>query len=161
MRYVLEPDRTEVVIHATSSIHPIRTVAQGFGWFDTGPDDASEATGELTVDLRALRSGNPLIDREAERRLDVRRHPSVHGVLTGLVRPAGSGPGIGAGRLTLRGVTADVGGELTVVASPRELRLDGELAIDVGDFGIQPPSLLVVKVHPQIRVELHAVGSPA
>jgi hypothetical protein len=39
-----------------------------------------------------------------------------------------------------------------------ELTVAGSTTIDVTDFDVQPPSLLVVKVHQEVRVELQVVG---
>jgi polyisoprenoid-binding protein YceI len=146
-RYELDADRSRVEIHATSSVHPIDSSAAVTGWVEL--DGERVVGGEVEVDLTRIRSGNPLIDREAERRLGVRKHPTVTGRLTGS----------GRGDLTLRGVTREITGELQVATGDGEVTLDGTTEFDVTDFGIQPPSLLLIKVHATIRVELHAEGT--
>jgi polyisoprenoid-binding protein YceI len=146
-RYELDPERSRVDIHATSSVHPIDSSAAVTGWIELDGDQPVD--GEVTVDLTRIRSGNPLIDREAERRLAVRKHPTVTGRLTGS----------GRGDLTLRGVTGEITGDLHVTASGDEVSVEGSTEFDVTDFGIQPPSLLVIKVHATVRVELHAEGT--
>jgi polyisoprenoid-binding protein YceI len=146
-RYELDADRSRVEIHATSSVHPIDSSAAVTGWVEL--DGERVVGGEVEVDLTRIRSGNPLIDREAERRLGVRKHPTVTGQLTGS----------GRGDLTLRGVTREITGELQVATGDGEVTLDGTTEFDVTDFGIQPPSLLLIKVHATIRVELHAEGT--
>ena len=170
MRHELDPDRSTVTVHATSSLHPLTTDAPVTGWVELTVDDRGRIDGAAPVDglvevaLGAMRSGNPLIDREAERRLHIRRHPTVTGRLTSLVANPGPGddgpgPAAGTGTLDFHGVTRPLDGTLRVTPlADGELALEGSTELDVTDFDVQPPSLLVVKVHPQIRVTLAAVA---
>jgi hypothetical protein len=41
------------------------------------------------------------------------------------------------------------------------LTIDGELSVDIRDFGLKPPNLLIVKVEPVVRVRLHLVATKA
>jgi polyisoprenoid-binding protein YceI len=164
VRHLLDPDRSELAIHATSSVHPIDTSASVTGWIDVDVDDdgrldlSGSASGEVELDLRGMRSGNPLIDREAERRLQVGRHPTVTGRLLSLTA-GDDGAFEGAGELDFHGVTRPVAGTLRIGAdTDGELELTGSLELNVTDFGVKPPSLLVVRVHPEVRIELRAVA---
>jgi polyisoprenoid-binding protein YceI len=172
MRYELDPDRSTVSIEASSSIHPIHTSAAVTGWFEVSlaPDGTIDPSqpigGAVQLDISGMRSGNPLIDRESERRLDVRRHPTVDGELTRLEGTDDPRRFTAAGDLTFHGVTRSISGELVLDWSSSddeddghdELGLAGATTIDVTDFGVQPPSLLVVKVHKEVTIELHARG---
>ena len=172
MRRELDPARSTVTVHASSSVHPIRTDAPATGWIDVtldadgALDPSAPVSGRIEVTLGSMRSGNPLIDREAERRLHIRRHPTVTGRLTSLVPDPGSGgdggdpdAATGAGTLDFHGVTRPLEGTLRVTPlADGELALEGTTELDVTDFDVQPPSLLVVKVHPRIRVTLAAVA---
>lgn len=166
MRYDLDPEQSTLEIHASSSIHPIETRTGVTGWIDCTPgaegcpDPAHPISGQVTFSLGEMRSGNPLIDREAERRLDVRHHPTVTAVLTSLVPADEEGAWRGEGELTFHGVTRPVAGILRVENEGAGLRLEGTTEIDVTDFGVQPPSLLLVKVHKEVRVDLRAVAEP-
>ena len=97
MRHDLDPSRSSITIHASSSIHPITTEAPVAGWIDVSldargsVDPDAPVDGQVEFDLGGMRSGNPLIDREAERRLDIRRHPTVTGRLTALCPTADGG----------------------------------------------------------------------
>ena len=169
MRYELDPDASRLHVHASSSVHPIHTEARVTGWVelvlrdDGSVDPAGGVGGHVELDLTGMRSGNPLVDREAERRLDVSRHPTVRGELTALEPdPDDAGRLTGHGELTFHGITRRLDGWLQVqVDYTGELRLDGEAELDVTDFGVQPPSLLLVKVHRHIRVELRATARAA
>ena len=167
MRYDLDPDASRVVIHASSSVHPIETEAPLTGWVeltvgdDGTVDPSASVAAHVEVPLGGLRSGNPLIDREADRRLDTRRHPTVTGDLRTLAPADGDDQLAGIGDLTLKGVTAPIEGRLRVVATDDgAIALTGETTFEVTDFGVQPPSLLLVKVHATVRVTLDAVARP-
>jgi polyisoprenoid-binding protein YceI len=165
VRYQLDPDRSRLMVHATSSVHPIDTDAPITGWLDVALDDDggldadARVDGVVEVDLSTMRSGNPLIDREAERRLHIRRYPVVTATLTALT-PLDDGYA-GVGTLDFHGVTRPLAGVLHVsVDDVGTLTLTGSTELDVTEFGVQPPSLLLIKVHQQIRVELRAVANP-
>lgn len=203
-----------MTVHASSSIHPITTDAPVTGWVDVRVDAdgrlaaGAPVDGRVEVALGSMRAGNPLIDREAERRLHVRRYPTVVGRLTALSpaatpapddgdgdgddpggdggpddgsdhdgsendgqstkgggdpgEDAGDGRGAafaGEGTLDFHGVTRPLHGVLRLTeGADGALTLRGTAELDVTDFGVQPPSLLLVKVHPRIRVELSAVA---
>jgi polyisoprenoid-binding protein YceI len=165
MRYQLDPARSTVSIAATSSIHPIHTSAPVTGWFEVtrssdGTIDGTQPTGgAVQLDISGMRSGNPLIDRESERRLDIRRYPTVDGDLTRLEATSDPDRFTAAGELTFHGTTRTIDGELALHWSDDELEITGATTIDVTDFGVQPPSLLVVKVHKDVTIELHARGT--
>lgn len=172
MRYELDPDASRVVIHASSSVHPIETEAPLTGWVeltvgdDGTVDPSAPVAAHVEVPLGGLRSGNPLIDREADRRLDTRHHPIVTGELRTLDATADADADCdglaGVGDLTLKGVTAPIDGRLHVEpADDGAIALTGETTFEVTDFGVQPPSLLLVKVHATVRVTLDAVARPA
>ena len=177
---MLDDERSFLTIDATSSIHPIHTTTRVAGWVDLdaggrpvlAPDEPPPpggVIGQVAFDVTAMRSGNPLIDREAERRLRPTEYPTVLGELTALVgRHDGTvlaadtdGPAYvydGAGRLTFHGVTRDITGELSIAKTDDELRLTGTTRIDVTDFVVQPPSLLMVKVHKDVTITIDAVA---
>lgn len=163
VRFDLDGERSRVLIHATSSVHPIETAAPITGWLDVSlvedgsVDLTAPVAARVQVPLQGLRSGNPLIDREADRRLDTRRHPTVSGELRSL-EPGPAGGWRGRGDLTLHGITAPIEGTLRVDRRDDELGLTGSTTLLVTDFDVQPPSLLLVKVHPTVRVDLDAVA---
>ena len=166
VRHDLDPARSSVTVHASSSVHPITTEAPATGWLDVvldadgRVDPSGPVAGRIEVALGAMRSGNPLIDREAERRLHLRRDPTVTGTLTALVA---DGDGLsGTGTLDFHGVERPLEGSLELWRDDDgTLVLAGTTELDVTDFGVQPPSLLVVKVHARVRIELAAIAVPA
>lgn len=167
-RYQLDPDRSQVWIDGSSSIHPIRATATGVrGWVELmvaggGPGATPKAEGEVRIEVDRLRSGNPLVDAETRRRIDAGRHPEIIGTVTTSSRVD---PGRLAltGQITFRGETQPVDGELEVTVQDDELHLSGQQQLDVRRWGLQPPKLGLVRVHPDITVRFQAVGrlSPA
>lgn len=166
MRYALDPDRSVLEIHASSSLHPIVSSTVATGWIeltltaDGRLDPAGPLDGRVEVDLGTLRAGNPLLDREAERRLRVRRFPTATATLTALEAAEGPGAFTGTGELSLHGVTGLLTGTLHVEPVADGVLLEGTARLDVTDFDIQPPSLLLLKVRPDIRVDLRATAVP-
>ena len=164
MRYELDNDRSRLDIHASSSVHPIHTAAHVEGWIeatvraDGSVDTGKDISGAVQLDLGGMRSGNPLIDRESERRLDIDRYPTVQGELNALGPTERPDEYTAAGTLTFHGVTHDISGVLRVEQDGGGLSVVGETTIDITDFNVKPPSLLVLKVHKDVRVELHAVA---
>ncbi len=165
--YEIVPDRSRVSIAVQSGIHRVEvTTDQVVGWLDLDPvPDAQRAlgsampAGRLSVPVDALKSGNPLEDRELRRRIDVRRFPTIEAAL-GDMRKADDGDGYSVrGEVTCRGVTHTYEGEVTVERlDATTISLAGESTFDVRDFGLQPPRLLMFRVAPEVRVRLAVVA---
>ena len=152
-------------IHARSSTHPIDVEAAGVqGFVEAEPRPGGitiGAPGELSVDVSRLRSGSVLVDRETHRRLDLRRHPHITARLTRAAPTAAGDAFHCEGTITLLGVERPVLGELTVVRNgDGSLQLSGEQRFDVREWGLEPPRLLLLRVHPEVRVRLRALARP-
>ena len=169
-RYRIDPERSAVLIDASSSVHPIRTRTNGLeGFVELELDSAGhidvDATisGELSLDVERLKSGNPLEDRELRRRIEARRFPTIDGRITE-VHAAAAGDGDGRyrvrGDVTFRGVTNAHEDDVTfVLTDDGELKIDGRSTFDVRDFGMQPPKILMLRVHPEVTVAIDAVAT--
>ena len=164
-RYEFVPASSWLSIHARSPTHPIDVEAAGItGAVEAEPGETGALladSGELTADVSQLRSGSALVDRETQRRLDLRRHPHITARLT-RATPTASGDVFACeGVITLLGVERPAHGELTVsVTDDGSLHLDGEQQFDVREWGIEPPRLLLLRVHPRVRVRLRALARP-
>jgi polyisoprenoid-binding protein YceI len=170
VRFTIDPDRSKVWIRATSSLHPINAETAGLeGWFEA---DVLNGRGgrriDLTVTPRArlglpvakLSSGNPLYDREMRRRVDARRFPTITGELTAMKEISNGGRYLVGGDLTFRGVTQSYEDEMTLsMPDPHLLHLEGERVFDVRDFGMEPPRVLTLRVHPEVRVTVAIVAT--
>ena len=166
-RFRLIPDRSAVLIEVRSTVGPLSfgaigvtgtveaTVVDGAVWTD-GPASAT-----LEVDLTGLSSGNSLYDAELQRRIEARRYP------TATVELLECGPGdaesryLLKGRLTFHRVSRPVQGTIRISPGPEgRLVITGEQVFDIRDFAIPSPTVLMLRIFPDVRVHLHAEAEP-
>ena len=165
-RFELDPERSQVWIDGSSSIHPIRASATGVdGWIEvmltaTGVGATPKVAGEVRIEVERLKSGNPLVDAETRRRIDAGRYPEIVGTVTGSSRVDLQRLSL-SGDITFRGETKPVDGELEVTIDADELHLAGEQQFDVRTWGLQPPKIGLLRVHPEVTVRFEAVGRRA
>jgi hypothetical protein len=165
-RYEIASDESEVWIEATSSVHPIHSHTTGLrGWLDLtfgadGSLDTDRAVGaviEMPVDL--LSSGNPLETRELRRRIEARRYPTIEGRLDALEALDQADTYLARGVVTFRGQSCSQEGELRIAQqSPGGLAISGESTFDIRDFGMEPPRILMLRVHPIVTVRVAVVA---
>ena len=91
--------------------------------------------------------------------VDSKRFPRISADLRD-VRP-GPAPGryLATGDVTLSGRSRRYEGEFALAHSGDGLTIEGELNVDIREFGLKPPNLLIVKVEPIVRVRLHLVAA--
>jgi len=158
--------RSELSMEVESSIHPIRASTTKLkGYFEAelledGRLDLSIApAGRLEVYIESLESGNKLIDLEAQRRFDIRRFPSIIAEVVEIRTMDGDGHYQASGDLTFHGKTQRFENGLVVTQiDERTITMSGEITVDVRDFGIEPPRILVLKVYPIVKVRLKVVA---
>jgi polyisoprenoid-binding protein YceI len=166
IRYTLDSVRSCVWISGRSSLHPINTETRGItGWFaaahraDGSLDLEQPVSGELELAVERLTSGNQLYDRELRRRMDARRYPTIAGRVTTIV-PGGAHPDYEVtGEISFHGKTRTFSHGMQIVVREDGISLTGEDVFDIREFGMKPPSMLMVRVYPEIsvRIELHGV----
>jgi DNA-binding PadR family transcriptional regulator len=159
----LVPDRCAMLIEARSTVGPISFGTVGI----SGSIQAAVTgtvlrtdiapSGRLTIDVSGLSSGNKLYDAELLRRIDARRFPTVTVDLRECtVREPGNRYRL-AGEITFHGVTRPAEGTVNVEAlSTRRLKITGEQVFDIRDFSVSSPTMLMLRIYPDIRVRLHA-----
>jgi hypothetical protein len=165
-----DPAASKLEVHASSSLHGISSKADGVeGELDLtldasghGIDLARGVRGSLRFELARLSTGNPLEDVATERAIDRKRYPVVEGALASITAadpdPAGN-PGYDVtGELTFHGVGRELTGRLYVGVADggATVHLWGEQVLDVRAWGVKPPKLGLVRVHPDVRVRLEA-----
>jgi polyisoprenoid-binding protein YceI len=163
-RYTFDSVRSCVWVSGRSSLHPINTETRGItGWFEAAarPDGSLDleqpASGELELAVERLTSGNQLYDRELRRRMDARRYPTIAGRVTDIVSD-GSHPDYSVtGEISFHGQTRTFSHGMQIELREDGVSLTGEDVFDIREFGMRPPSMLMVRVYPEIsvRVELH------
>ncbi|HEV3362696.1 MAG TPA: YceI family protein [Acidimicrobiia bacterium] len=161
------PERSKVWIEATSSVHPIHGESEGLSGSITAEFDGDgldlSSTPAISVELpvERLKSGNRLEDAEMMRRIDARRYPTIRGVVRDMKSQSVDGQYVVTGELTFHGVTQTMEGEVRVSRpDDRTLVIEGEHTFDVRDFKVEPPKILMLKVHPEVkvRIRVEAVG---
>jgi polyisoprenoid-binding protein YceI len=164
--YRIVPDQSQVLIHAKSSLHPIRTRSVGLEGFlamdvlGGGRVDLDSSTSaKLSFPVDKLSSGNALEDRELKRRIDARRFPTIDGELGELRAGPILGRYFARGDLTFRGVTNTYEDEVTITElDDQTLKLEGEHTFDIRDFGMEPPKILMLRVQPDVDVRVEIVA---
>jgi polyisoprenoid-binding protein YceI len=164
-RFTIDPTRSRLVIKARSTLHPISFSAAVTGHIEatqvTGGFDLSAPTsGLIRVNLIDLRSGESRNDAELRHRLEISRHPTATATIRGVRFVAADRYHLD-GDLTLYGRDRPFVTEAVVTAEVDAIRASGAIEIDVRDFGISPPRLLVVRVHPEVRIELTLIATLA
>jgi DNA-binding PadR family transcriptional regulator len=160
--YQLLPDRSVVLIEVRSTVGPLSFGAIGItgsvraavvdGALATGPPPS----GRLEIDMSGLSSGNSLYDAELLRRIDARRFRTAAIELRSC-SPIGPGPRYRLeGELTFHGVTRPAQGTVNVEVLPDgRLAVTGEQVFDIRDFAVPSPTVLMLRIYPDVRVKLH------
>jgi polyisoprenoid-binding protein YceI len=164
--YRIVPERSTASIEARSNVHPIRSRTNGLEGFvdlEMGRDgtvDLSAATAaRLSLPVNRLSSGNGMEDREMQRRIDARRYPTIDGVLDRL-EPAGTDSTyLVSGDVTLRGVSCRHQDRMTIrLVDAHTIALAGKSRFDIREFGIEPPRILLLRVEPEVDVQVDIVA---
>jgi polyisoprenoid-binding protein YceI len=113
----------------------------------------------VELDAKLLKSGNALVDRELENRLEVRKYRRVVGEVRE-VKPLAGGTGYHIrGDLTLHGVTQSLEANVTLKAlDDKTIELEGGREIDMREFGLNPPKLFIFRVYPEVQIKVHIVA---
>jgi polyisoprenoid-binding protein YceI len=166
VRYTFDSMRSCIWVSGRSNLHPINTETRGItGWFEASSrndgslDLAQPVSGELQLEVSRLTSGNQLYDHELRRRMDARRYPIIEGRVTRLV-PDGSHPDyLVTGDITFHGKTRTFEHGMHIELGEEEVSLTGEYVFDIREFGMKPPSMLMIRVYPQIEVRVELRGT--
>lgn len=149
-----------VTIDAVSTMHPVHaTSTQLTGTIEVELDGsgavdlASPHAAHLVLPVESLSSGHGVQDREMRRRLDTKRHPTIT-VDVAEATPADGGRLRASARVTVRGQTEALDGEVSLSVDGDRLVVEGEKRVDMRTFGIDPPRLLILKVEPEVTVRV-------
>jgi DNA-binding PadR family transcriptional regulator/polyisoprenoid-binding protein YceI len=167
-RFALDPERSAVIIEARSTVGPISFGTIGiegslYAVLEDGVVSTEvPPTGWLTIDVSGLSSGNKLYDAELQRRIDARRFPAATVEVKHCSR---SIPGTRyqlRGELTFHGITREAEGTVTVEAlTDDRLVISGEQVFDIRDFEVPSPTMLMLRIFPDVRVRLQAEAGRA
>ena len=164
-RFVIQSDRSHLKVRARSSLHPIHGTGPLTGHVDAVVeagrfDPAAPTTGSVELQIADLRGEDEHFDEEMKRRLDAHRYPLVVGTITkALPSTNGDGRYHLVGDLSFHGQTRTVEGDVKVrFRGERYLQAEGTLQLDIRDFGIKPPKVFMLKVHPEIEVTVEVIA---
>lgn len=160
-------ERSAVLLEARSNVGPIAfgtTAIEGqveAAVNDSLVDVDSAPSACLSLKLDTLRSGNSLYDAELLRRVDARRHPTTSVELRGASRVGGSNRYLVDGIMTFHGISVSMSGTVGIsLCDNGNLVVTGEHVFDIRDFGIAVPSVLMLKIYPDVRVQLQLEVQP-
>lgn len=168
-RFTVTSDRSAVLIEARSNVGPIAfgtTSVQG--WLEVAMDGAAidvdgavpEAT--LSIELRTFSSGNSVYDAELLRRIDAKLHPTTRLELRDASRIGSTDRYQVEGDLAFHGLTRRISGTVGVeIGEGESITVVGEHIFDIRDFDVAAPSLLMLRIYPDVRVELQLTATPA
>jgi PadR family transcriptional regulator PadR len=166
-RFRLTPDRSVVLIDVRSTVGPISfgadrltgSIAADIAEGAICPGTQPSAHVEIAVDR--FRSGNRVYDAELLRRIDARRFPAATLDLRHCLAVGSTGRYRVAGELTFHGVTRATEGTVDIaVAADGRLVVTGEQVFDIRDFAVPSPTVLMLRIYPDVRVHLHVEAKP-
>jgi polyisoprenoid-binding protein YceI len=156
------PDQSAIMIRARSNVGTIEFGTTGLrGRLEAVVREGSvvatsRVSGHLEVDITRLTSGNSLYDAELRRRVDARAYPIAILELDD-ARPLNADDRYEVGgRLTFHGASSSLDGAVGVtVLGDQRLVVSGEKVIDIRDFHLAAPTMLMLRIYPDVRVFLH------
>ncbi len=158
--YVVDPERSTLLVSARSTMGPIVFEGRDLAGEITATVDGSTVrsvpapAAAVRFDLRSLRSGNELYDAELRRRLHVDHHQTCTVRLTH-ADDLGGGRFSVAGDVSLQGNVRQLRGTIeAAVPAPDAISVVGEQAIDIRDFKIPTPQMLLMRIYPEVRVQV-------
>jgi len=167
VHYELVAGTSSIVVEADSTVGTIVwTVPEPLGWFDVkrvgdGLDIDAGISGRLEIGLDRFSSGNAVYDAELRKRVDARQYPMAVVELVKVFDRGDLHYGANA-TLEFHGVSRPVAGAIDVeLADDGAIRVTGQERIDIRDFEIPTPSMLMLKIYPDVRVHLFLEGRPS
>lgn len=162
MRYRIVPERSQLVAEARSSLHPIRVETTGLqGYLEARVTDGRvdlELPAHLEFEAERLKTGNALLDGELVRRLEVGKFPRVVGEARS-IQSSGDGRFSVRGDLSMHGTTRNLDGEVRIRSSAENtLEVEVDKLIDMRDFDLNPPKILMLRVYPEVQVHVRIVA---
>ena len=164
-QFRVNTSRSTVRVGLRVNLHPSHIDANALsGVIDCEVDDQGKPrldqpySAEVSLPVDAIKSGNGLQDREMRRRFDAGRYPTITARVTKGEALEGDGHYRAIAQLTLHGQTREITGEIQLHVDGTTMTIDGQQVINVKDFGIDPPRLIILKVEPDVDLTVHIVA---
>jgi polyisoprenoid-binding protein YceI len=170
-RFVVETE-SKLWVEGTSTLHDYRCDVGSFdGAFvssDTGSPIATLTEASIRVPVAAMDCGSGQMNRRMTSALKANRHAEISYALerVEVVESAGTKTLKAVGRLTMAGATQQITMNLEgVQQADGRLRFQGQTALSMAAFGIDPPTAMLGAVRTGDQVTVHfdvaAAGSSA
>jgi polyisoprenoid-binding protein YceI len=168
VRFHLDPAESRVWFDADARLHSFRGETQQLAGRFTlqrrSPPQLTEAT--VTIPAGGLATGHP--ERDADMRqdfLEVERFPTIDFRVDELLTPqAAAGDGawdlVLQGKLTVHGVTRDVSVPTTANIAGERVTARGRIRLDIREFNIRVPRLLLIPMKSEVLVGFEVVARP-
>ena len=164
-RFRVNTARSTVKVGLRVNLHPSHIDANALSGFiecevdEQGKPRLDQPYGaELTLPVEAIKSGNGIQDREMRRRFDVSRYPTITATVTRGEALEGEGRYRAVAQLTMHGQTREITGDVQLGVNGTTMSIDGQQVINVKEFGIDPPRLIILKVEPDVDLQVHIVA---
>ena len=165
-RYSVDTGQSQVEIGLRVNLHPSHIVATGIrGEVECELDGEGRPrldrpfTAELKLPVESISSGIALQDRLMRGRFDSSRYPNITAsVVSGEAISADEGRYRATAKLTMHGQTREVSGEVRLHFNGGTMTADAPATINMKDFGIDPPRLIMLKVEPDVDISAHIVA---
>ncbi|HET9771910.1 MAG TPA: YceI family protein [Acidimicrobiia bacterium] len=158
----IDPERAALVLVARSNAGPITFGVNGLEGSISADVSGGEIvtavppTARLEVPVQRLTCGNGLYDAELLRRVDARLFPRAVLELRDTTSVGATGRYHVEGLMTFHGVTRSVAGTVAVsFPEPGRMIIEGEQVLDMRHFEITPPAVAMLRIYPEVRVQLH------
>ncbi len=164
-RFLVNKDESTVKVGLRVNLHASHIDANALSGVieceihaDGRPNLDQPYSAELTLPVEAIKSGNSLQDREMRRRFDVGRYPTITARVTHGDAVDSEGRYRAVAQLTMHGQTREIAGQIQLRVDGTTITIDGQQVINVKEFGIDPPRLIILKVEPDVDVSVHIVA---
>lgn len=159
--FQVDPSTSALLIGTRSSVGPIEfattdlTGSADVTVTETAIDATYPPVARLQLPVASLTSGNSLYDAHVRERLEARRFPTIEVLLQG-ARALDGNRWTLSGDLTIHGTTRSLTGYADVhLVDGGRIRVQGEQVIDIRDFDIELPSVLMLRIFPDVTVRFH------
>lgn len=130
-----------------------------------GQVNLDESTIDFYIDVNTLKTGNKKRDKDMRITLESKEFPFAEffGKLVSPFDPSSTEkqPAVVKGKFTIHGVSQEIEVEGTLQSTAKGLHVEANWDLNLKDYDIVPPSLLIVKVDEVQKVRIDALLAPA
>jgi polyisoprenoid-binding protein YceI len=166
-RFIIVPSASHVELESRTSLHTVNGRCTGLsGYLDAAwqGDTLSldpEPHLHLELPVESLRSANAAQDAEMKKFLGSRAHPSITAQLRKIEPLPERDRYSVRGTITVKGMSAEYDGQITLHRSGNRLVVDGVETINIKRLGLEPPKIMMFKVSAFVKAALHLVAEQA